>query len=196
MLTPRKTRYTSRSQVAGNYAEAGQPNAHHSARYCSGSVQRVLQAFPKCVHRSNGERRDRTESSGHSAKERSSETTREKKSEILTVAVVDDDQSVCDSVSFLLETLGFRVRTYLSAAAFLADNPKISCLIVDYLMPNVNGLELISELRNRGEQVPVIMITATTDRSVERRAAQLGIKRVLRKPLGENLGDIIRDELK
>jgi two-component system, LuxR family, response regulator FixJ len=112
------------------------------------------------------------------------------------VAVVDDDEAVCDSTRFLLETYDFGVRTYRSGANFFDDAPDIVCLIVDYQMPGLNGLELVSELRKRGSDVPAIMITATTDPTVERRAAELGIRQVLKKPLSNRaLLGAIRNEL-
>ena len=86
--------------------------------------------------------------------------------------------------------------TYQSGADFLMDDPDVACLIVDYLMPGLNGLEFVSELRKRGSQVPIIIITATTDPNVERRAAALGIKRVLKKPLSNRvLLEAVREEL-
>lgn len=104
------------------------------------------------------------------------------------VAVVDDDAAVCDSTRFLLETYDLEVQTYQSGAEFLKDAPAIACLIVDYHMPGLNGLEVVSELRKRGGQVPtIIMITATTDPTVERRAAELGINQVLKKPLSNQV---------
>ncbi len=104
------------------------------------------------------------------------------------IAVIDDDAAVCDSTRFLLETYDFDVYTYQSGADFLRDNPVIVCLIVDYHMPGLNGLDLVAELRRRGRDVPaIIMITATTDPSVERRAAELGIRHVLKKPLANQL---------
>lgn len=103
------------------------------------------------------------------------------------VAVIDDDAAVCESTRFLLETYDFEVRTYLSGADFLRDNPDIACLIVDYQLPGLNGLEFVSELRRRGSLVPAIMITATTDPAVERRAAELGIGGVLQKPLSNQM---------
>ena|SRR5271157_597009 len=112
------------------------------------------------------------------------------------VAVVDDDPAVCASTRFLLEIYDLAVRTYTSGADFFRDNSDIACLVVDYQMPGLNGLEIASELRKRGSNVPVIMITATANPAVERRAAELGIRRVLRKPLSNNaLLDAIREEL-
>jgi FixJ family two-component response regulator len=103
------------------------------------------------------------------------------------VAVVDDDAAVCDSTRFLLEAHDFGVRTYQSGADFLNENPDIACLIVDYQMPGLNGLDFMSALRRRGCNVPAIMITATADPTVELRAAGLGIRRVLHKPLSSQL---------
>jgi two-component system response regulator FixJ len=103
------------------------------------------------------------------------------------VAVIDDDAAVCESTRFLLETYDFEVRTYLNAADFLRDNPDIACLIVDYRLPDLTGLEVVSELRTRGSLVPAIMITATTDPAIERRAAELAIKRILQKPLSNQV---------
>jgi two-component system, LuxR family, response regulator FixJ len=113
------------------------------------------------------------------------------------IAIVDDDVAVCDSMRFLLETYNFDVHTYQSGADFLHDNSVIDCLIVDYHMPGLNGLELVTELRKRGHAVPVIiMITAATDPSVERSAAELGIRHILKKPLANQvLLSTLRDQL-
>ena len=100
-----------------------------------------------------------------------------------TIAIVDDDDAVCKSTRFLLETYDFGVLTYQSAADFLDDDPDIACLIVDYQMPGMNGLEFLSELRKRGSKVPAIMITATITPPLQRRGSELGIRRFLEKPL-------------
>jgi len=111
------------------------------------------------------------------------------------VAVVDDDVAECDSTRTLLEVHDFVVHTYQSGAAFLQEQPTISCLIVDYHLPGLNGLELVSELRNRGSSVPAIMITAASDGRIEAEAAQLGIRSILKKPLGKALIAALQDEL-
>ena len=66
------------------------------------------------------------------------------------VAVVDDDDAVCESTRFLLESFGFEVSTYSSGADFTREDPDVACLIVDYWMPGLNGLEFVSELKTRG----------------------------------------------
>ena len=113
-----------------------------------------------------------------------------------TVAVVDDDAAVCDSTRFLLEANDLDAQTYLSGADFLRENPDVACVIVDYQMPGLNGLDFMSELRQRGSTLPAIMITATSDPTVERRAAEFGITQILRKPLSSQaLLGAIRKEL-
>jgi len=101
------------------------------------------------------------------------------------VAVVDDDKAVCDSMQVLLEICDIDVRTYLSGSDFLRESPDVACLMVDYHMPGLNGLELISELHNRGMYSPAIVITAIADPTIEQRAAELGIVQVLKKPLAK-----------
>jgi FixJ family two-component response regulator len=115
----------------------------------------------------------------------------------VVIAIVDDDPAVCDSTRLLLETYGFTVCTYQSGADFLLSKLTFACLIVDYHMPGMNGLEFVSELRQRGNSTPtMIMITATTDATVERRAAELGIQQVLKKPLSSQvLVSSIRNQL-
>jgi len=99
------------------------------------------------------------------------------------VALIDDDAAVCDSMRCLLEAYDLDVQTYQGGPDFLnEEEPGIDCLIVDCYMPGLDGLELVSELRKRGSQVPIIMISASTNSAVQRCAAELGIKRFLVKP--------------
>ena len=112
------------------------------------------------------------------------------------IAVIDDDIAVCVSTRLLLEVYGIDVLTYQSGGDFLRDRPNVDCVIVDYQMPGMNGLEFISELRKQGLRLPAIIITATTDPTVEHRAVALGIRQVLRKPLANRvLLDAIGEEL-
>jgi len=78
------------------------------------------------------------------------------------VAVVDDDESVRESLPCLLKELGFEVRAFSSAEAFLAsdDIELTKCLILDVAMPNMSGLDLLQNLEARGRKIPTILITA------------------------------------
>jgi two-component system, LuxR family, response regulator FixJ len=113
------------------------------------------------------------------------------------IAIIDDDAAVCESTQFLLEIYDFEVLTYRSGSEFLVENPDVACLIVDYQMPGMNGLEFLSELRKRGNEVPAIMMSATVSPTLQRQAAGLGIKQVLEKPLSDQaLLCVIRAELR
>jgi len=112
-----------------------------------------------------------------------------------TVYVVDDDQDVLGSLRFLLETDGFEVRTFRSAAALLsalASNPA-DCFVIDYKMPSMNGIDLARRLRSQDIDAPIILITGYPDGSISLKAASAGVQYVLLKPhLEESLAAQIR----
>src|SRR4029453_3680840 len=101
------------------------------------------------------------------------------------IYVVDDDLDVLGSLQFLLETDGFDVRTFKSGAALLEDaaSNNADCFVIDYKMPNMNGLDLVKRLRNRDISAPVILITGYPDEHIPQMAASAGAPPVLRKPL-------------
>src|SRR5262245_19039813 len=101
------------------------------------------------------------------------------------IYVVDDDSDVLGSLQFLLETDGFVVRTFKSGAALLGDaaSDSADCFVIDYKMPNMNGLDLVRRLRNRDISAPIILITGYLDEQISERAASAGVRHVLRKPL-------------
>ncbi|HTI81157.1 MAG TPA: response regulator [Acetobacteraceae bacterium] len=107
----------------------------------------------------------------------------------LSVAVVDDDDAVRDSLRFLLEAAGFSVATFGSAAQFLneASFENLSCLVVDQHMPGLTGLQLINNLRSQGAKLPVALITGSPSADLLRQASELGVARVLEKPLNDEL---------
>lgn len=114
------------------------------------------------------------------------------------VYVIDDDPDVLGSLQFLLETDGFSVRTFKSGAALLKDEASDSadCFVIDYKMPSMNGLDLANRLRSRDIDAPIILITGYLDNTLPGRAANAGIRYVLRKPhLEESLPGHIRDVL-
>ena len=89
---------------------------------------------------------------------------------------------------FLLEAHDFDVQTYQTGEDFFQADPRTACLIVDYHMPGLDGLELVSAMRRRSRCISeIIMITATSDPCIERRASELGIRRVFRKPLSDDV---------
>jgi FixJ family two-component response regulator len=113
------------------------------------------------------------------------------------VIIVDDDEAVRRSLKFALELEGLDVHTYPSGAELLAaDLPATGCLVVDYYMPALNGVELIRRLRGRHVILPAILITAKATDDLRRRAAAAGIRQVLEKPLEDSsLYDCIRGAL-
>lgn len=115
-----------------------------------------------------------------------------------TVLIVDDDAAVRSSLKFALEVEGFGVRLYDRPAALLADEslPRCGCLVVDYRMPGMDGLELVGILRARNVALPVILITGRASEQLRRFAAESGIGYVLEKPLSDgSLVESIRSAL-
>jgi len=100
------------------------------------------------------------------------------------ICIVDDDGSVCDSLTVLLEIHGFAVHAYSSAADFLnsPERDKARCLVVDQHMPRMGGLELIAELKRQRIVLPSILITGRLDAAITQRAHGLGVTAVLEKP--------------
>jgi two-component system response regulator FixJ len=112
------------------------------------------------------------------------------------VYVVDDDTDVLGSLRFLLETDGFDVRTFRSGAALLnaIATGEVDCLVIDYKMPAMNGIDLASHLRNRGIDTPIILITGYPDENIAEKAAAAGIRHVVLKPhLEDSLVSRVRD---
>ena len=115
-----------------------------------------------------------------------------------TVIVVDDDAAVRHSLKFALELEGLDVRLYTGGDELLAadDFPAQGCLVVDYHMPSMNGVELMDRLRQREVDLPAILITSTASCDLRSRAARVGFDRVLEKPLEDSsLVDSIRRAL-
>lgn len=103
------------------------------------------------------------------------------------VSVVDDDESVRESLPGLLQEFGFAARTFSSAEEFLASGciDQTSCLILDIAMPGTTGPELQQELKIRGQPIPIIFITASRDEAVRRRALAKGAVACLYKPFSD-----------
>ena len=108
--------------------------------------------------------------------------------------VVDDDSAVGNSLKFVLEVEGFQVRVFSSAEELLNEDslPDASCLVVDYYMPGMNGLELVAHLRDRNVLIPAILITPAPSDNLRNRAAAAGVPIVEKPLLGSRLLDSIR----
>lgn len=104
------------------------------------------------------------------------------------VLLVDDDLAVRTSLKFALELEGLAVRIYDSGAALLAD-PELArsaCVVVDYNMPGMNGIELVERLEERHLHHPVILMTSGLARDVLGAASHPDIWDVLEKPLEDD----------
>lgn len=112
------------------------------------------------------------------------------------VAVVDDDESVRESLPDLLKELGFATRAFSSAREFLFSNciGQTKCLILDVAMPDMTGLDLQLELRHRGHQIPVVFISGQKDETIREQALNQGAIRFLYKPFSDTaLLDALND---
>ena len=105
----------------------------------------------------------------------------------LLVSVVDDDESIRESLPDLLKELGFAARAFSSAEAFLASEvlSETKCLILDIAMPGMSGPDLQQELKRRGRDIPIIFITASTDKSIRPRLLEQGAVECLFKPFSD-----------
>jgi len=103
------------------------------------------------------------------------------------VSVVDDDESVRESLPDLLAVLGYEVRAFASAEHFLASDcvTRTRCLIADIAMPGMTGPELQLELRRRRQEIPTVFITAHRDLTVRPRLLAQGAVECLFKPFSE-----------
>jgi len=115
------------------------------------------------------------------------------------VFIVDDDPLVRDSVADLLDSAGFEVRTFGSAAEFVqSKRPDLSaCLILDVELPGLSGLDLQAELANSGAEVPIIFLTGHGDIPMSVRAMKRGAVEFLTKPFRQQeLLDAVQEALR
>ena len=103
------------------------------------------------------------------------------------ISVVDDDDSVRESLGGLIRSVGFAVKVFASAEEFLNSDHlrNTDCLILDVRMPGMNGLELQRQLAATDRKIPVIFITAHGDEEVRSRALNGGAVDYLLKPFSE-----------
>jgi FixJ family two-component response regulator len=103
------------------------------------------------------------------------------------ISVVDDDESVRESLPDLLKEFGFAVRAFSSADEFLASDciGETRCLILDVAMPGMTGPDLQRELKRRRQAIPVVFITAHEDETIRPRLLAQGAVDCLLKPFSD-----------
>jgi FixJ family two-component response regulator len=103
------------------------------------------------------------------------------------VSVVDDDESVRESLPDLLRQFGFAAQAFSSAEAVLASEfvNETGCLILDIAMPGMSGPDLQQELMRRRQEMPIVFITANGDRTVRPRLLAQGAVECLFKPFSD-----------
>jgi FixJ family two-component response regulator len=103
------------------------------------------------------------------------------------VSVVDDDESVRESLPDLLRQCGFAAEAFPSAEAFLGSEAlsDTRCLILDIAMPGMSGPDLQQELRRRRQEIPIVFITARSDETIRPHLLAKGAVECLFKPFSE-----------
>ncbi|MGA2953093.1 MAG: response regulator FixJ [Caulobacteraceae bacterium] len=106
-----------------------------------------------------------------------------------SVYVIDDDDAVRDSLSFLLETAGFTVNAFESGASFLKSftGRESGCVVTDVRMPGLSGLELAARLRDLGARLPIIVMTGHGDVPMAVEAMKAGVHDFIEKPFDDEV---------
>jgi two-component system response regulator FixJ len=109
----------------------------------------------------------------------------------MAIVIVEDDASLLGALAFALEADGFAVHAYERAASLLSAPVHADCMVIDMRLPDIDGLTLISRLREKGVWAPAILTTTNPDERTRRRAAGMGVE-IVEKPLitGELRGRI------
>jgi FixJ family two-component response regulator len=103
------------------------------------------------------------------------------------VSVIDDDESMRESLPDLLKEFGLTARAFSSAEEFLSSRwvEQTKCLILDVAMPGMSGPELQQELKLRRREIPIVFITAQQDETIRPRVLKQGAVECLFKPFSE-----------
>jgi FixJ family two-component response regulator len=103
------------------------------------------------------------------------------------LSVVDDDDSVRESLPDLLREFGFAAQAFSSAREFLSSDylNATRCLILDVAMPGMTGLDLQQELERRGQEIHIIFITGQKDEGIREQAFKQGAVKFLYKPFSD-----------
>jgi FixJ family two-component response regulator len=104
------------------------------------------------------------------------------------IAIVDDDRSIRRSLERLLKSVGFKAETFMSAEDFLeaGHHEGICCIILDVVLPGMNGFELDRRLATEPNRLPVVFISAHDEEEMRDRATTAGAIAFLGKPFDDN----------
>ena len=110
------------------------------------------------------------------------------------IHIIDDEASIRESLTALLDAFGWEAHAYATASGYLtslseSDIDQPQCLLVDIQLPDMNGLDLLSELSRRKASIPAIVITGHGDEDFETRAAELNVVGYFQKPF--NTSDLL-----
>lgn len=113
------------------------------------------------------------------------------------IVVIDDDPAVLGALKFALELEGFAVAPYRSGSQLLAQKhlPQEGCLVIDFKLPDMDGLNLLASLRSRAVQLPAVLITSHPSSNLRKRAAEAEVPIIEKPLLGNALLDAIRRAL-
>ena len=104
----------------------------------------------------------------------------------ILIRIVDDDSSVRRALGRMIRSFGFKVELFASASDYLNESYRDpACLILDVVMPDMNGLELLAALQESGRSVPTVFISAHDDEAYMEKARSLGAIAYLQKPCDE-----------
>ena len=115
------------------------------------------------------------------------------------IRIVDDDMDLLEGLAYMLEGEGWEVKTYPTAESFLVldDSSRPGCLVLDYLMPKMNGVELQNRLKEKGFSHPILFMTAHADLDMVISVFRKGADNLLKKPVDpQELVDAITRALK
>ena len=103
------------------------------------------------------------------------------------IAIVDDEEAICDALTSLLRSVGWRAEGFTSAEAFLQSGQvhTTACLLLDVRLPGGSGLELQQQLRSSQARIPIIFITAHGNEAMQAQALQAGAVAFFAKPFND-----------
>jgi FixJ family two-component response regulator len=103
------------------------------------------------------------------------------------IAIVDDEEAICDALTSLLRSVGWRAEGFTSAEAFLQSGQvhTTACLLLDVRLPGSSGLELQQQLRSSQARIPIIFITAHGNEAMRAQALQAGAVAFFAKPFND-----------